>query len=256
LYGDERLFAKTRERLFVLSKTLARKAGSVMIREPYAKVAELADAQDSGSCDRKVVGVQVPPFAPTTFLHARPRRALWDARQPRNLSREAGNRVPIDPISFRRLVGNFATGVTVVTTSNEGMLHGMTANSFTSVSLDPLLVLVCVDKTAHGHVELLRCESFAVNLLAAEQKGVSSLFAKTGEPEAGRLRGGVAYRLGQTGCPIIDGSLAWLECTPHAHLDAGDHTIFVGKVVGGDVERPGDAPLLYFRGSYCGIDTP
>jgi len=164
--------------------------------------------------------------------------------------------VPIDATSFRRLVGNFATGVTVVTTSNDGMLHGMTANSFTSVSLDPLLLLVCVDKIAHGHTELRRCESFGVNLLSAGQKDVSALFAKTGEPEAGRLRGGVAYRLGTTGCPLIEGSLAWLECVPHAEVDAGDHTIFIGKVVDGLVERPEDAPLLYFRGSYRGISAP
>ncbi len=161
--------------------------------------------------------------------------------------------MPIDASSFRRLVGNFATGVTVVTTSNDGMLHGMTANSFTSVSLDPLLLLVCVDKTAHGHAELLRCESFGVNLLSAEQKDVSSLFAKTGEPEPGRLRGGVAYRVGSTGCPLIEGSLAWLECLPHAQVDAGDHTIFLGKVVDGLALRPEDAPLLYFRGSYRGL---
>jgi flavin reductase (DIM6/NTAB) family NADH-FMN oxidoreductase RutF len=161
--------------------------------------------------------------------------------------------VPIDAISFRRLVGNFATGVTVVTTANDGMLHGMTANSFTSVSLDPLLLLVCVDKTAHGHTELLRCESFGVNLLAAGQRDVSSLFAKTGEPEPGRLRGGVAYRLGTTGCPLIEGSLASIECVPHAVVDAGDHTIFIGRVVDGCIDRPEDAPLLYFRGAYRGI---
>ena len=91
--------------------------------------------------------------------------------------------MPIDAASFRRIIGNFATGVTVVTTANDGMLHGLTANSFTSVSLDPLLVLVCVDKVAHGHAELLRCTSFGVNVLAAEQKEISNLFAKVGLPE-------------------------------------------------------------------------
>ena len=162
----------------------------------------------------------------------------------------------VDAASFRRIIGNFATGVTVVTTANEGLLHGMTANSFTSVSLDPLLLLVCVDKTAHGHAEMLRCESFGINVLAADQKEVSSLFARTGEPERGRLRGGVGFRLGTTGCPLIDGALAHVECVPHAQVDAGDHTIFVGRALDGAVDRTETEPLLYFRGAYRLIGQP
>jgi flavin reductase (DIM6/NTAB) family NADH-FMN oxidoreductase RutF len=158
--------------------------------------------------------------------------------------------LPIDASSFRRIIGNFATGVTVVTTANDGMLHGMTANAFSSVSLDPLLLLVCVDKTAHGHAELLRCRSFCINVLCASQQDVSSLFAKTGEPEEGRLRGDVPYRLGSTGCPMIEGSLAQLECVPHAQVDAGDHTIFIGRVVDGAIADPEAEPLLFFRGTY------
>lgn len=159
----------------------------------------------------------------------------------------------IDAASYRKIVGNFATGVTVVTTANDGMLHGVTANSMTSVSLEPLLLLVCVDKAAHAHAEMLRCRSFGVNMLAGDQRDVSNLFAKTGEPEEGRLRGGTAFRYGQTGCPLLESSLAHFECVPHATFDAGDHTIFVGRVVDGEVSRPEADPLLYFRGGYRSI---
>lgn len=158
--------------------------------------------------------------------------------------------MPIDAATFRRIIGNFATGVTVVTTCNDGRLHGVTANSFTSVSLDPLLLLVCVDKAANGHGELLRCGSFGINMLTADQKDVASLFAKTGDPEEGRLRGDVAFRYGTSGCPLIEGSLAHIECELFVQVDAGDHTIFIGKALHGSVERAESEPLLYFRGAY------
>lgn len=158
----------------------------------------------------------------------------------------------MDPSAFRKAIGNFATGVTVVTTANGGLLHGVTANSLTSVSLDPLLLLVCVDKSAHAHTEMLACSSFGISVLGADQKDVSNLFAKSGLPEEGNLRG-AAYRLGATGCPLIEGALAHFECLPHAQVDAGDHTIFVGRVQSGEVGRPDAEPLLYFRGSYRAI---
>ena len=158
--------------------------------------------------------------------------------------------MPIDAASFRKVLGTFATGVTVVTTANDGLLHGVTANSLTGVSLDPLLLLVCMDKVAHAHAEMGRCASFGVNILAADQKDVSSLFARVGEPEQGRLRGDVPFRFGATGCPLIEGAIAHIECLPHAQVDAGDHTIFIGKAVHGGVQRAEAEPLLYFRGAY------
>ena len=158
----------------------------------------------------------------------------------------------MDPASYRKAIGNFATGVTVVTTANGGRLHGVTANSLTSVSLDPLLLLVCVDKSAHAHAEMLACASFGISVLGADQKDVSNLFAKSGLPEEGSLRG-TAFRLGTTGCPLIEGALAHFECLPHARVDAGDHTIFVGRVAAGEVGRPEAEPLLYFRGSYRAV---
>ncbi len=154
----------------------------------------------------------------------------------------------IDAASYRRIIGQFATGVTVVTTAVDGRLHGMTANALTSVSLDPLLLLVCVDKGTHAHDELTNAGRFGVNILAEEQEEVSNLFAATTEPEQGRLQG-VSYHLGPNGAPIIDGCLAWIQCEVTERTDAGDHTIFFGRVLDATTER--DAPpLLFYQGKY------
>lgn len=155
----------------------------------------------------------------------------------------------VDAATFRRIFGNFATGVTVVTTEVDGRLHGLTANSLTSVSLDPMLLLVCVDKAAHAHAEMTRCSSFGVNILAAGQRDVSNLFAKSGEAQVGSLRG-APFHEGETGCPLLDGALAHFECLPHAAIDAGDHTVFLGRVVAGGIHSDEAEPLLYFRGAY------
>jgi flavin reductase (DIM6/NTAB) family NADH-FMN oxidoreductase RutF len=113
-----------------------------------------------------------------------------------------------------------------------------------------MLLLVCVDKAAVAHRELGRCSSFAVNVLAADQKDVSSLFARQGEPEAGRLRGDTPWNAGQTGAPLIQGAVAHLECLLHQAVEAGDHTIFLGRVVAAAVARGDAEPLLYYGGSY------
>ncbi|HYC57653.1 MAG TPA: flavin reductase family protein [Candidatus Binatia bacterium] len=156
--------------------------------------------------------------------------------------------VAIDSGAYRKIMGNFATGVTVVTTCNGGRLHGFTANSVTGLSLEPLLLLVCVDKKAHALSELRICQSFAVNVLAADQKDISNLFAKSAPPDD-CLRG-VSYRIGENGAPLIDGTIAHFECRLYDDLDGGDHVIFVGEVVGGAVTSPEAMPLLYFRGAY------
>jgi len=154
----------------------------------------------------------------------------------------------MDAAGFRRIMGHFATGITVVTTSVDGKLHGMTANAVTSVSLDPLLLLVCVDRRSHAHEQLRRSSHFGVNFLAEDQERISRLFAEKGEPETGRLRG-AAYQLGPSGLPRIDGCLAYLECAVRECLPGGDHGVFLGEPLHGDVAR--DAPpLLYYRGGY------
>jgi len=151
--------------------------------------------------------------------------------------------IPAD--EFRRILGHFATGVTVVTTcGGEGQPTGLTASAFTSVSLDPPLVLVCVDHTSQTYPSLLERGRFAVNVLARDQQEVSRRFAST------RLDkfDGVPHRISALGLPLLDGALAHLECvTVRTHVE-GDHTIFVARVeraAGGSGE-----PLLYYRGRY------
>ena len=159
--------------------------------------------------------------------------------------------MPIDAAGYRKVIGAFATGVTVVTTEVEGRLHGFTANAVASLSLDPLLLLVCVDKRANAHQELARASSFAVNILTESQQDLSNLFAKSGEPTANTLRG-VAFHRGVTGAPLIYGALASLECETYRALDGGDHTIHLGRVVEGAVHREAQ-PLLYYLGGYRSI---
>jgi flavin reductase (DIM6/NTAB) family NADH-FMN oxidoreductase RutF len=156
--------------------------------------------------------------------------------------------VSIDSATYRKVMGTFATGVTVVTTALDGRLHGFTANAVASLSLDPLLLLVCVDKRAQAHGELAKAHAFAVNVLAADQEGTSNIFAASGEPMIGSLRG-MPFRLGATGSPLLDGALAHLECETYRALDGGDHTIHLGRVVRAEVVREAGA-LLDYRGKY------
>ncbi len=154
----------------------------------------------------------------------------------------------VDPMEFRSIIGHFATGVTVITTAAGDQLHGMTANAVSSLSLDPVMVLICVDKTTHTHRVLDEGGVFTVNVLAEHQEAVSRVFAKKSEPETGTLRG-EAFRLGETGAPILSDCLAFLECRVADTFDGGDHTIFLGHVVSeGVVEEM--RPLLFYRGGY------
>jgi flavin reductase (DIM6/NTAB) family NADH-FMN oxidoreductase RutF len=155
---------------------------------------------------------------------------------------------PIDTRSYRNLVGRFATGVTVVTVNDGGTCRAMTANSFTSVSLDPLLVLICVTRDASMHNPIHEAGSFAVNILAAHQRPVAELFARRGE--LAEPMGGVPFRLGATGTPLIEGTLGWFECEVWREYDGGDHTIFVGRVVDMDFSDPEGDPLLFYGGRY------
>lgn len=156
--------------------------------------------------------------------------------------------MPFDSNAYRRVIGHFATGVTVVTTDVEGRLHGMTANAVASVSLEPLLLLVCVDKGAVTHDQLSRAGVFAVNILTSDQQELATLFAQRGVPQAGSLRG-VSFERGPQGSPLLPGCLAWLECATERAVDAGDHSIFLGRVLDGDSRADGH-PLVYFRGEF------
>jgi flavin reductase (DIM6/NTAB) family NADH-FMN oxidoreductase RutF len=155
----------------------------------------------------------------------------------------------LDPTQFRRVMGSFATGVTVITMPTATGVWGMTANSVTSLSLDPTLVLVCIDKTTRTHEHMLASSVWAVNILTAEQEDISRTFAKK-DYEVERTMVGTPYRLGLTGSPIIEGCLSYLDCRTYTTYEGGDHTIFLGEVQDAQLADPDAAPLLFFRGRY------
>ncbi|MGE0228552.1 MAG: flavin reductase family protein [Dehalococcoidia bacterium] len=144
------------------------------------------------------------------------------------------------------MIGRFATGVTVLTFSTPEVTRGMTANAVASLSLDPTLLIACVEKRTSAHNRLQQTDSFALNILAEDQVDLSKLFARPGVEDMG----GVDYRTAVTGSPIIEGVLAWLDCGVHDRLDGGDHTIFVGRVLELSLERPEARPLLFYAGGY------
>ncbi len=156
--------------------------------------------------------------------------------------------MPSSKEEFRRVMGRFATGVTIVTTRLDDELHGMTANAVTAVSLEPLLVLVCIDKTADTHDILAQAGVFALNILGLEQEELSNHFAKK-ETEGAHRLDGLPLEFGATGSPILSGCLAYLDCRVAAQYPGGDHTIFVGEVV--DARQMSDqGPLIFHEGRY------
>ena len=153
----------------------------------------------------------------------------------------------IDSTLFRDILSQFASGVTVVTTRNGDTLHGLTVSSFCSVSLEPPLILVCIDKKASSHPVLQTSKRFAVNFLTAAQQDISNRFADPRRSPEERFQG-LAVRTAVTQSPILPDVLAYLDCEVYAEYDGGDHTIFVGKVVAGEVGE--GTPLLYWNRGY------
>jgi len=151
----------------------------------------------------------------------------------------------MDISEFRRILGHWTTGVAIVGTRVAGRPWGLTANAFASVSLDPPLVLVCVDLDADTHDGLRESGLFAVSVLAEEQERLARRFAASDIADKFE---GVAWREEVTGAPVLEDAVAWLDCRVWARYPAGDHTIFVGQVVAGDAAER--APLLYYRGGY------
>ena len=146
-------------------------------------------------------------------------------------------------------MSRYATGVSVVATSYDGVRYGMTVNSLTSVSLEPTLMLFCCELDASLHQPVLATGVWAVSVLPATQADVASWFATRGRPGVDQFTGQTAQPGPVTGAPILEGALAWFECRTWATYDGGDHTIVVGEVLdmGCGEDRPG---LLYFRSSY------
>jgi flavin reductase (DIM6/NTAB) family NADH-FMN oxidoreductase RutF len=149
-----------------------------------------------------------------------------------------------DSMAQRRIMGHFATGVTVVTVYQDGEIIGMTANAVTSLSLKPPLVLVAVDKTAAMHAALTANHCFAVNILAESQEHVSRRFAMRGPKEVNDL----TWIKAASGAPILANALAWVDCRLAEILPGGDHDIFIGEILAGDAH--GSSPLLYYGGKY------
>ena len=151
-----------------------------------------------------------------------------------------------DPKELRRALGRFATGVTIVTTcAADGRLEGLTANSFSSVSLDPPLVLWSLDRSARSLPRFMAAKWFAVNVLGSHQQTLSTRFAR---PLPDKFAG-IGYTPGLGGCPVLDDGLAHFECSVFNRVNAGDHVIFLGKVER-LTHRDGE-PLLYSSGQYC-----
>lgn len=152
----------------------------------------------------------------------------------------------LDPDAFRALLGRFATGVTVVTTTDDaGQDHGMTVSAFSSVSLQPPLVLICIEHTASAHDALVSARFFVVNILASTQELLARHFA-----EQGTVRfTGVGFTRGERGAPVLDGVLGHIECRRTTVYEGGDHSIILGET---ETAAVGEGePLLYYRGGFA-----
>lgn len=154
----------------------------------------------------------------------------------------------MDKTLFRGLMGRFATGVTVITTSQNGEHHGMTANAFSSLSMDPPLLLVCIDKGNRTYKKLQETGHFVVNFLSEDQQDISDRFA-------GRFKGedpwaDLDFQISdETGSPILAGTLGYADCKLESVLDGGDHGIFVGRLVDGGLNEA-ERPLLFYASRY------
>jgi flavin reductase (DIM6/NTAB) family NADH-FMN oxidoreductase RutF len=151
---------------------------------------------------------------------------------------------------FRRCLGKFATGVAVVTcTDDDGRPYGITANSFSSVSLEPRLILWNIAKVSNSLQAFLDADYFAINILSRDQQDLSSHFAKSDHT----LFDAIRIDRSEQNVPLIPGALAWFECRTHQIHDCGDHYIIIGEVV--SFESTAAAPLLFFSGNYAAIDA-
>lgn len=160
-----------------------------------------------------------------------------------------GSRPPLDPDDFRNAVSQFATGVVVVAGIDNGSLVGFAAQSFVSLSLDPPLVLFCPQKSSTSWPRIRCGRNYGINVLGAEHSEISEAFAVIGAvPDVGWMPSQ------QNGVPILEESIAFLDCSYSTEHSAGDHTIVVSTVNNVHVRRPEDSPLLYLRGAYGKFD--
>lgn len=159
----------------------------------------------------------------------------------------------VDPNSFRRVVGRFATGITIVTTVADGMDHAMTVNAFTSVSLDPVLVLFCAAKAARFHAAVTASGLWAVSILGEDAEDASRFFSTSGRRLEGQLDGWPYRRGERTRAAIFKDAIAALECRTYATYGGGDHTIIVGEVLTLDLLSERRRPLVFLDGRYTTV---
>jgi len=157
--------------------------------------------------------------------------------------------MPFDSVLQRKIMGHYATGVTVVTTRVGDQMHGMTANAVTSLSLNPPLVLVCVDKRAAMLAHLQESKSYALSLLTEAQQDLSNRFAMKGPKDFSDLD----WFAEATGAPIFRQSLAYVDCKLVDIAPGGDHDIFIGEILTGGLLSAAEKPLLYYAGGYRAI---
>jgi flavin reductase len=156
----------------------------------------------------------------------------------------------VEVSAFRKAMGSFPTGVTIVTVAcDDGTMHGVTVNSFSSVSLDPMLVLVCLTETSRAVDLIERAGAFVVNVLSAGQQDVSRWFANQHRPPGPAMFDGVPLEPGVTGCPILAGAAASFDCRLRHSYHAGDHLIVLGEIVT-LIHRPQLEPLIFHAGTY------
>lgn len=154
----------------------------------------------------------------------------------------------LDSKEQRRILGKFATGVTVASTKIGDETWGMTANAVTSLSLDPPLVILCIQKEGQSRAKFEEGGCFALNILSADQREISDRFAFKGPKDFSDLETTTA----ETGAPILQDAIGWVDCKLKEILPGGDHDIFIGEIVAGGAPEAG-VPLLYFSGKYANL---
>jgi flavin reductase (DIM6/NTAB) family NADH-FMN oxidoreductase RutF len=156
--------------------------------------------------------------------------------------------VPVSSSQFRQVLSRFATGVTIVTVKNQQGVHGLTVNAFTSVSLEPPLILICIQKTGVSHDALSESKHFVVNILSSQQKNLADRFANANLSSSERFQN-LSYQLNAQGIPILSGTLGHLECRVVNELDGGDHSIFLSEVEQAEVSEVKE-PLIFYNSQY------
>lgn len=157
----------------------------------------------------------------------------------------------ISPDAFKQVLGRFCTGVTIVTFRDNGSIHGLTVNAFSSVSLEPPLILICVDKAGASHQALFDAGAFVVNLLSRGQKSLAYRFADS-NLDSDQRYADAKYWLTEKGIPVFEENLGFLECRIYERLDGGDHTIFLGEVENGGVSES-KRPLIFYSSQFYSL---